>query len=206
MVTQANALASVYARSLFELAEQAGGHDKIAEVGDELEQICELTRADRKFRELLASPIIDRRKRGEALNQIFSNRITDLTLRFLLLLNDRGRLAVLEAINDSFSDAMKEAFGRVEVNVYTPAPLGEDQRDVIRGRIQGAIGMEPILHQFTEPEMLGGIKLRIRDQLIDGSVATRLKRMKSGLLTNGPAAMRSRIAEIIKDATGETGV
>lgn len=205
MVMQANALASVYARSLFELAEQAGGHDKIAEVGDELEQICELMRADRMFRELLASPIIDREKRGEALNRIFSNRITDMTLRFLLLLNNRGRLAVLESINDSFIGVMQEAFGRVEVNVYTPAPLGDEQRDVIRGRIQSAIGKEPILHQYTEPDMLGGIKLRIGDQLIDGSISTRLKRMRSDLLTNGPAAMRERIAEIIDDAAGETG-
>ncbi len=205
MVTQANALASVYARSLFELSEQAGGHDKIAEVGDELEQICELMRADRTFRELFASPIIDREKRGEAINRIFSNRITDLTLRFLLLLNNRGRLSVLEAINDSYIGVMQEAFGRVEVSVFTPAPLGDEQRDVIRGRIQSAIGKEPILHQFTEPDMLGGIKLRIGDQLIDGSISTRLKRMKSDLITNGPAAMRERIAEIIDDAGGDTG-
>ena len=41
---QSDALANVYARSLFELATDAGGNDKIVEIADELEQICELAR------------------------------------------------------------------------------------------------------------------------------------------------------------------
>ena len=59
-----DALANVYARSLYELAQQAGSQDKITEVGAELEQINELLASDRQFREFVTSPVIDKAARG----------------------------------------------------------------------------------------------------------------------------------------------
>lgn len=199
MSIQTDALASVYARSLFELAEQAGGTDKIVEVGSELEQIADLARGDRAFRELLASPLVDRASRGESLGKIFSNRVTDLTLRFLLVLNEKNRLDRFDSIATAYDRMVQMSFGRIEVDIFTPAPLGAEQQDVIRTRIQSSLGKEPVLHPYTEPAMLGGIKLRIGDQLIDGSVANRLKRLKNGLMTRGSAAVRSRTQDMIED-------
>ena len=73
MATQIDALASVYARSLYELAEAAGGADKIMEVNDEVEQIIDLTRSDARFNEFLASPIIDPAKRADALRHVLAS-------------------------------------------------------------------------------------------------------------------------------------
>src|SRR5690554_5926623 len=145
MPAQSNALANVYATSLYELAEAAGGDEKILEIADELEQLSELMRADRKLREFLSSPIIDVHKRGESLRQIFQNRVTDLLLRFLLVLNEKGRLNYLESIFAAYDQLVQARFGRVEVNVYTPAPLGESQRSVIAEKIRSALGKEPVL-------------------------------------------------------------
>jgi F-type H+-transporting ATPase subunit delta len=195
-----DALASVYARSAYELAQQAGGEAKVAEIAEELEQVCELARADRRFREFLGSPIVDRKARSEALRRIFSDRVTDLTLRFLLVLNDKGRLGRLETINAAFDRLVQESYGRVEVNVYTPAPLGDEQLDTIRERIRSALGKEPVLHPYTEPAMIGGLKLRIGDQLIDGSVASRLRRLKNEIMTRGSSILRDRSDRIFRKA------
>lgn len=181
MSTHTDALASTYARSLFELASAAGGQAKISEVAAELEQIGEIAREDRGFREFIASPIIDKKKREHSLRHIFENRITDLTLRFLLVLNHKDRLNRLESIASAFDSLVEEAYGRVEVDVYTAAPLGPEQLNDVRNRIRAAIGREAVLHPYTEPAMIGGVKLRVGDHLIDGSVATRLKRMKRDL-------------------------
>ena len=59
MPTHTDTLANIYARSLFELCEEAGGRDKIDEVADELEQVCELARTDPKFRMFLNSPLLE---------------------------------------------------------------------------------------------------------------------------------------------------
>jgi F-type H+-transporting ATPase subunit delta len=194
MPTHTDAISIVYARSLYDLAREAGGEEKILEVADELEQICELMRDKRgRFREFMASPIIDEGRRANSLRSIFSDRVTDLTLRFLLVLNDKKRLGHLEAITAAFDHLVHETLDRVEVDLYTPSLLGDEQVDIIRRRVHEALGREPVLHTYAEPAMLGGLKLRIGDQLIDGSVATRLRRLRSTILASGGHIFRGNI-------------
>lgn len=202
MATYTDALAQVYAKSLYELAEDAGGRDKIVEVGQEIEQLCELTRSDKAFGEFLASPIINKGERSRSLRHIFDGNITDLTLRFLLVLNERGRLGHLAAIEEAYDQLMHQAFGRVEVDLYTAAPLDGQELESIKERIHKALGKDPVLHVYTQPSMIGGVKLRIGDQLIDGSVSNRLRRLRQTLKTSGISAMRDRIASLIEE--GET--
>jgi len=200
MHTHTDAVADVYARSLMQLAEKAGGHDKVAEVGEEIEQICELARAQPKFSELFRSPIIDRESRATSLRTIFADRVTDLTLRFLLVLNRKGRLGHLDQINAAYDGMVQERFGRIEVDVFTPAEIGEELLTQIRARVEQTTGKVPVVYQYTEPGMIGGIKLRIGDQLIDGSVASKLRRIRHEMLVTGGSSVRSKLDRIIQDA------
>jgi F-type H+-transporting ATPase subunit delta len=199
MATYTDALAQVYARSLYELADEAGGRDKIVEVSEEIEQIGELARGDRSFGEFLASPIINKGERSRSLRQIFDGNVTDLTLRFLLVLNEKGRLGHLEAIDDAYDQLVHEAFGRVEVDLYTAAPLDAQELESIKERIRKALGKEPVVYAYTEPSMIGGLKLRIGDQLIDGSVSNRLRRLKQSMKASGFSALRNRLASLIEE-------
>ena len=192
MKANADALANVYARSLFELATDAGGTNKLVEVADELEQICELAREDKKINLFLSSPVVDVKARGKALSAIFTNRITDLALRFLLVLNNKGRLDRLESIETAFDQLVQEAFGRIEVDVITPVAIDAELIATIKEKISTVLGKEPILHPYVDESLLGGIKLRIGDQLIDGSVQTRLRKLSEELKNNGGAAVRER--------------
>jgi F-type H+-transporting ATPase subunit delta len=203
MTRHTDALSGVYARSLYELAEEAGGRDKILEIADEIEQVCELSRGDRGFREFLGSPIVDRGRRGDALRGIFRERVTDLLLRFLLVLNARGRLGHLEAIGNAYDRLVHEAFGRVEVDVFTPGRLEQSQIETLKKRVGAALGKEPVVYAYTDPAMIGGLKLRIGDQLIDGSVAARLRRMRHRFLTTGGAAISAKFDRILEEGAGE---
>ena len=203
MIRHTDALSGVYARSIYELAEEAGGRDKILEIADEIEQVCELARGGRGFREFLGSPIVDRGRRADALRGIFRERVTDLLLRFLLVLNDRGRLGHLEAIGNAYDQLVHEAFGRVEVDVYTPGSLDPAQIETLKQRIGKALGKEPVVYTYTDPEMIGGLKLRIGDQLIDGSVAARLRRMRHRFLTTGSTAVREKFDRILDEGNDQ---
>ena len=196
---QADALATVYAKSLFELASDAGGNDKIVEIADELEQICELTREDQGIRLFFSSPIIDVVKRGETLSSIFTNRVTDLTLRFLLVLNNKGRLNHIECINVAYDLLVQEAFGRIEVDIFTPTAIDADSINIIKEKVQAMLGKEPILHPYVDPAMLGGLKLRIGDQLIDGSVQTKLRRRSETIKNNGGTAIREHFETYLEE-------
>lgn len=195
---QPDALAKVYANSLFSLAESQGGQEKIEEVNSELEQIMEMTRSDAGFVEFLRSAILPMEQRRDSLRKIFEGRITDLLLRFLLVLNHKERLAHIGAIAAAYDEIVQDRFGRIEVDVFTATPITQDQLTSIGDRLRGAIGREPVLHAYTQPEMIGGLKLLIGDQMVDASVATRLRKLRERFETHGTAEVRS-IAERMID-------
>ena len=185
MKAQTDTLARIYAKRLIDLSDEAGGRDKILEVADELEQICELVRSDASFREYLDSPVIDSSRRALGIRTIFADRITDLVMRFLLVLNTNGRISRIESIQSAFDDLVQEAWGRVEVDVWTATALQTAQKETLSARLHEILGKEPVLHAWTDESLIGGIKIRIGDRLIDGSVVARLKQFEQGLRVSG---------------------
>ena len=203
MPQQYDEVAGVYARSLYELAHEAGGIDKVEEIYAELDAVVEIARSDPRFREFLSSPILGKSAREQTIRTVFENRISDMLLRFLLVANDKGRLGELEHITSALDAMLQEAHGRIEVDVYTASDdqLGEELLATVRSKVQAATGKEPVLHHYSAPAMIGGIKLLIGDQLIDGSVATRLRRMREGILGAGSAGLRSESARFLEDGS-----
>jgi F-type H+-transporting ATPase subunit delta len=112
--------------------------------------------------------------------------VTDTLLNFMLVLNRKARLAELLAIDEAYQAMEQEAFGRVEVDVFTPSgSVDAASRDALAADLRKSLGKEPVLHFYADPAMIGGLKLRIGDRLIDGSVAAQLRRMRSALLERG---------------------
>lgn len=194
-----DATARVYARSLFELANKHGGQAEIESTVAELDDILEIARADAKFGEFLSSPSISSSDRAKALEKIFKGRVSDLTYKFLQVLNEKGRIGQLSSISAAFDQESQEKFGRVEVDVYTVEPVGPDLLRTMKDRLGRVMGKDVVLHPYTDPHMIGGVKFQVGDQLIDASVATHLRKLKDQLENEGAANMRARIGRIIED-------
>ena len=143
--------------------------------------MCELVRCDSNFREYLDSPVIDTARRALGIKAIFADRVTDLVVRFLLVLNNNGRLGRIETIHAAFDEMVHDAWGRVEVDAWTATPLDPASKETLGNRLHEILGKEPVLHTWTDPSLIGGIRIRIGDRLIDGSVAARLKQLERGL-------------------------
>ena len=194
--SQPDALAEIYARSLFELAEAKGGQQAIEACAGEIEDILELARGDARFSEFLASRVLPVSQRSTSLEKILKGRISDLTLRFLQILNEKSRLSHLGAIAAAYDALAQRKFGRIEVDVYTASPVSSEEVRAIRDRLQQALGREPVVHPYVDNAMLGGIKLQIGDTLVDGSLATRLRKFREQLATDGSARLRARMDQI----------
>lgn len=194
--SEPDALARIYASSLLDLV-KAGGQGKIEDTLGELEDLLELARADRNFNEFLASMILPAAKREQSLKKILTGRVSDLTLKFLLILNRKDRLNHLSSIVAAFEQMVQESYGRVEVDVYTPTSVEPAELAAIKTRLQAMLGREPILHQYSDPSMLGGLRLQIGDQLIDASVETQLRKLRDRINESGAADIRSRASRLI---------
>lgn len=190
--SEPDALSRVYAAALFDLAKSQGGQPTIEHTLAELEELLDLSRSEPAFGEFLASRILAAETRGKSLERILTGRVSDLTRNFLLTLNAKGRLASLPGIIAAFDEEVQEAFGRVEVDVYTASPISPEDLSAIRERLRATLGKDPIVHPYTDRAMIGGLKLQIGDQLIDASIATRLRRMRDRLNEDGMAKLRAR--------------
>ena len=194
-----DATARVYARSLFDLANKHGGQAEIEATVAELEDILEIARSDARFAEFLSSPSISSADRAKSLAKIFQGRVSDLTFKFLQVLNEKDRIGHLSSIATAFDQESQEKFGRVEVDVFTVEPVTPDLLRTMKERLTKVMGKDVVLHPYTDANMIGGVKFRIGDQLIDASVATRLRKLKDQLDHDGSAHLRARITRIIDD-------
>lgn len=197
--SQADAVSRVYAASLLGLADAEGGQRALESTAAELEAILEAARADAKFAEFLSSRILAVDLRRESLQKIFHKRISELTLRFLLVLNDKGRLSKLPGIALAFDELLQERFGRVEVDLWTAVPVDRHQLHALSERLQRVLEREPVVHPYVDESLLGGMKMQIGDQLVDGSVSSGLRRLKEQFVSRGVPEIRSRAERLFDD-------
>ncbi len=195
----AEAVDRVYAQSLFELADSAGGRERLEELSGEVDELGDFLRGQRELSEFMSSQIIATDARAKSLRAVFEGKISDLLLRFILTLNRKGRLNRFLRIGEAFEEMVQEKFGRVEIDVYTRHPLPADQLESIKARLQEALKREPVLHAYTDEAMIGGVKMQVGDRLIDASIATRLRKMRDLMTGEGAALMRSRFDQAVED-------
>ena len=82
---------------------------------------------------------------------------------------------------------------RVEVDVFTASPLDSAGLASVRERLAGSLKRDVVVHPYVDGSMIGGVKFRIGDQLVDASVATRLRKLRDRLSTEGASALRERL-------------
>lgn len=177
--TATNPTALSYARSLLELASERNEAD---EIGQEMAGIRELLVQNPTFAAFLADPGIGAGERTATLDKLFRGRASPLVMNFLGVLNNRGRLRLLGSIAQAYNDLLDEQKGNVEVDVTVAQRLSPDQLEQVRQRVSQALGRNAVVHQYVDENIIGGLVLRVEDQLIDASVRYQLEAMQERLL------------------------
>ncbi len=173
-----SALDRIYARSLLALAQESGQLDAIEA------QCVELSRwlnEHPQAMSLLSNQMLGVAERAGTVERLFRGRVSDLLLRFLLVMNRKGRLDRLQGVLDAFGHELLAIRGIVEVEAHVATPLDPSQAQAVAQRLSATLGREVLLHQKLDPELIGGIKLRIGDRLVDGSVAAQLRQLRNRL-------------------------
>lgn len=198
--SRVNSLTRVYAASLFELAEEDGGLPNCETVGLELGQVAAAAAAEPTFQEFLRSPVVSVDDKEKTLRRIFGDgAVSDLMLRFMLVLNKKSRLDQIVGMDEAYTELLWERTGRIEVEVYSAKPLDEAMAEVVRRRVGETLGKEAVLRNTVDADLIGGLKLRVGDRMIDASVMTRLGKIRESLNTSGAEAVRARIGSMIQD-------
>lgn len=167
-------LADVYARSLFEVARE---HDSLDEIHEQLDAFADAVSENRDLQVFLFSPYFSAEEKKESLGKLLEGA-DDNFFRFLELLAERHRMPVIFRIRRTFDDLWAEERRRLEVEVTSAVGLDDDTVKSIGERIEEQTGRDVQLSARVDPDVLGGIVLRVGNMVLDASVRARLERLR----------------------------
>ena len=167
-------LGRVYAAALFRLAEARGAAEVLLA---EIEGLAGVFATRPRLAEPLLSPVGDPAERAAALERIFRGRVSDLLVDTLQVLNRRGRLQLFAAIAEAYREIYQDARHVLDVHVESAVPLDAAQRDRLRDLTRRLTGHEARLLERVEPELLGGLVVRVRDRKFDTTLRRKLGRL-----------------------------
>lgn len=181
-------LARVYATAL---QNTAGRHGQADAILDELNELVDgLFRVEPELERFLGSAAVRPPVKAEAIDRAFRNRVSDLMLDFLHVLNRHNRLDRLRAIARYYRGLRDRAHHRTPVRVRSARPLSEGQLDAIKQTLQSDLHLEPVLDVTVDPSLLGGLVLSYRGRVFDGSVRTQLNTIRNQLLAGSSHAIQ----------------
>ena len=185
-------LGTVYAKALLGAAEKSGQAEAVV---DELESLVhDVLGKLPQLETALSSPRLEHEERVPLLDKAFGGRMSATTLTFLKVLSRHGRLDCLRAIAQAARKQLNALRNRVEVIVETAHPLSNTLRERITARLSELLKSEVILTTAINPELLGGLVVRVGDTVYDASLTARLKRMGQVTLDNTKQTLRESLA------------
>lgn len=165
-------LAGRYASALFGLARDEKHVDSVSANLDKLEAAITES-AD--FRTLIESPLVGRDEGGKAVRALVPTLELDkITGNFLAVLADNGRLGELPKIIRLFRSLAAEDRGETTAEVISARALDDDQVAALKVNLKKRVGRDVAIETKVDPELLGGIVVRLGSQMIDSSIRTKL--------------------------------
>jgi F-type H+-transporting ATPase subunit delta len=167
-------IAEVYARALFEAAKDDGVLDRVHE---ELGQFADALDEDRNLQVFLFSPYFSSEEKKQGVRRIVTDADERL-LNFLELLAERHRMPVLFRIRRIFDDLWAEENKLLSVTVTSATELDQSLVDDIGKRIEEQTGRQVELSSSVDPDVLGGLRVRVGNMVLDATVRNRLEQLR----------------------------
>ena len=172
-------LAGRYATALFGLARD---ERQIDAVGRSLDALGHALVDSREFAELIASPVVGRKDAGKAFAALAPGLGLDpLTSNFLGVLARNGRKSELKKIIRSYRRIAADHRGEISAEVTSAHPLKDDQLAALKARLKERAGRDVTIDARVDPEILGGIVIKLGSEMIDASTRTKLNRLAKAM-------------------------
>jgi F-type H+-transporting ATPase subunit delta len=167
-------LAEVYARALFEAAKDDGVLDR---AHDELGQFAEALDEDRNLQVFLFSPYFSSEEKKDGIRRIVSDA-DERVLNFLELLAERHRMPAVFRIRRIFEDLWADENKLLPVVVTSATELDAGLVEDIGKRIEEQTGRRVELSSSVDPDVLGGLMVRVGNMVLDATVRNRLEQLR----------------------------
>jgi F-type H+-transporting ATPase subunit delta len=160
-----------YATALYEEADASGA---LEDVDDDVLMLRESLESTDELARFFKSPVIPKEKKDSVIQTLLGDRVDELLVRFLRLLVHKDRETMAKEVLDAYQSLRDEQRGIVDAHVMVAHPLSDEDRDAIVDVLEAQTGKQVRLHLTEEPDLIGGLVVRIGDHVFDGSVRNKL--------------------------------
>lgn len=168
-----------YARALYRAAESV---DAVAEVGNGQEIILHLLKTDAVFRAFFQTRKLTPSDKGDILKAVLGTRLHALNIEFLVMLAEKKEWLLFAQAAKGFRELQIRAGNVLKVTATTAQQLEEEELNLVKNTLAQVTGKDLKFTTRIDPGILGGIKLRVGNMYIDGSLESSLVRMRRQLI------------------------
>jgi F-type H+-transporting ATPase subunit delta len=170
-------IAEVYARSLFAVAQE---HDKLDTIREQLGQFADALQDNRDLAVFFFSPYFSTPEKKDGLSKLLDGA-DETTINFLELLIEKHRMPAVFRIRRHFDGLWERENKVLPVQIATAIELDEGVARKLGDRIAETTGQKVQLTARVDPDILGGIVLRVGNSILDASIRNRLENLRKAV-------------------------
>ena len=170
-------IATVYARSLFEVAKE---QDKLDEVREQLGQVADALNADRELQIFFFSPYFSTEEKQDGLRKVVDGA-EPAVLNFLELLVENHRTPALFRIRREYDQLWERENKLLPVEITSAVELDDEIAQRIGDEIGEQTGQRVELTKTVDPDIIGGLVLRVGNSILDASIRNRLDNLRKNV-------------------------
>ncbi|ARU45975.1 F0F1 ATP synthase subunit delta [Corynebacterium silvaticum] len=163
------------------LLRSAEGQGQIAQVEDELFRLSRILEKESELTLLLDDRSIDRTRKRELLAKVLYGKVTAVTEALALQVIGRRESNAIDDIN-ALSKEAAALQGRSVAHVVSAGPLSDEQNQALVQKLERIYGRAMSIHSEVDPSLLGGLVIRVGNEVIDGSTSGKLERLRASLV------------------------
>ena len=166
-----------YAEALLDLAKS---NDSLKETTNDMNIVSQFLANSSDLKKFLGNPLISKDAKKNVVKDILGEQIDGSTLKFLLLLVDRGRIEILESIAQKFLELSFKQESIEIAKITSSIQLSAQQQKEIAEKLKVITGAKQIkLALKVDPALIGGFTIEIGSKMIDTSIRGQLKQISS---------------------------
>ena len=173
-----NVIADRYAQALFEVGEET---QTTNELYQELSELVVILNENKDLYNFLKSPLIGREDKKNVMKNIFENQLSDNMNNFLKIVIDKDRMSAIENIKESYKNLLNDKNNILEGTVVTAVSLSEQEIKDLEKNLSIKYNKNVTLNNVVDETILGGVLVKLGNEEIDGTVKTRLAKIKNQL-------------------------
>ncbi|HKY14551.1 MAG TPA: ATP synthase F1 subunit delta [Microthrixaceae bacterium] len=164
-----------YAEAVLAIAYAEG---QLAEVEDELFRFARTLEGSDELRSALTDPHVPAARRQQIVEDLLGGKASSLTVALVSMIVGAGRAADLPKVVDEVVSRSAMGRGEAVAEVRSAVALSADQQNRLAAALADATGKQITIRNVVDPSVLGGVVTTIDDDVLDGSVRTRLNQLR----------------------------